>query len=135
MHSLKLITKLIYSTVGTSIGISGDSVLVQVHKPSIQIDCSWFIILATLNSLTSFSCFLYWSFAKHLESANTMFSFIWWVIGFYWISAGGQTLSTQAPQLYWYAPTIKFIIYAKLHIWSSYIWMKIIWWWSCNLSW
>ncbi|KAJ4778591.1 E3 ubiquitin-protein ligase [Rhynchospora pubera] len=41
------------------------------------------------------------SFAKHLESANTMFSFIWWIIGFYWISAGGQTLSTQAPQLYW----------------------------------
>jgi uncharacterized membrane protein len=41
------------------------------------------------------------SFAKHLESANTMFSFIWWIIGFYWVSAGGQTLSTQAPQLYW----------------------------------
>ncbi|KAJ0264800.1 E3 ubiquitin-protein ligase [Hirschfeldia incana] len=39
--------------------------------------------------------------AKHLESANTMFSFIWWVIGFYWVSAGGQTLSSDAPQLYW----------------------------------
>ncbi|XP_048596786.1 E3 ubiquitin-protein ligase At4g11680-like [Brassica napus] len=39
--------------------------------------------------------------AKHLESANTMFSFIWWVIGFYWVSAGGQTLSSDSPQLYW----------------------------------
>ncbi|CAA7018292.1 unnamed protein product [Microthlaspi erraticum] len=39
--------------------------------------------------------------AKHLESANTMFSFVWWIIGFYWISAGGQTLSSDSPQLYW----------------------------------
>ncbi|KAG9155046.1 hypothetical protein Leryth_025095 [Lithospermum erythrorhizon] len=30
--------------------------------------------------------------AKHLESANTMFSFIWWIIGFYWVSAGGFVL-------------------------------------------
>eukprot|EP00262_Sarcandra_glabra_P006185 TRINITY_DN18308_c0_g1_i1.p1 TRINITY_DN18308_c0_g1~~TRINITY_DN18308_c0_g1_i1.p1 ORF type:complete len:379 (-),score=35.52 TRINITY_DN18308_c0_g1_i1:536-1672(-) len=41
------------------------------------------------------------SIAKHLESANTMFSFIWWIIGFYWVSAGGQTLIHDAPQLYW----------------------------------
>ncbi|XP_058104838.1 E3 ubiquitin-protein ligase At1g12760-like [Magnolia sinica] len=41
------------------------------------------------------------SVAKHLESANTMFSFIWWIIGFYWVSAGGQTLTRDAPQLYW----------------------------------
>lgn len=41
------------------------------------------------------------SIAKHLESANTMFSFIWWIIGFYWVSAGGQALSHDAPQLYW----------------------------------
>lgn len=39
--------------------------------------------------------------AKHLESANTMFSFIWWIIGFYWVSSGGQTLIRDAPQLYW----------------------------------
>ncbi|CAL9108756.1 unnamed protein product [Musa textilis] len=38
---------------------------------------------------------------KHLESANTMFSFIWWIIGFYWVSAGGQALTRDAPQLYW----------------------------------
>lgn len=41
------------------------------------------------------------SIAKHLESANTMFSFIWWIIGFYWVSAGGQALTRDAPQLYW----------------------------------
>ncbi|XP_024169721.1 E3 ubiquitin-protein ligase At1g12760 isoform X2 [Rosa chinensis] len=41
------------------------------------------------------------SVAKHLESANTMFSFIWWIIGFYWVSAGGQSLARSSPQLYW----------------------------------
>ncbi|KAF7810186.1 E3 ubiquitin-protein ligase [Senna tora] len=41
------------------------------------------------------------SVAKHLESANTMFSFIWWIIGFYWVSAGSQSLANDSPQLYW----------------------------------
>ncbi|KAI4367912.1 hypothetical protein MLD38_016538 [Melastoma candidum] len=41
------------------------------------------------------------SVAKHLESANTMFSFIWWIVGFYWISAGSQSLANEAPRLYW----------------------------------
>ncbi|KAG1362299.1 E3 ubiquitin-protein ligase [Cocos nucifera] len=41
------------------------------------------------------------SITKHLESANTMFSFVWWIIGFYWVSAGGQVLTRHAPQLYW----------------------------------
>lgn len=41
------------------------------------------------------------SVAKHLESANTMFSFIWWIIGFYWVSAGGQSLAHVSPLLYW----------------------------------
>ncbi|CAJ1928003.1 unnamed protein product [Sphenostylis stenocarpa] len=41
------------------------------------------------------------SVAKHLESANTMFSFVWWIIGFYWVSAGGQDLAQDSPQLYW----------------------------------
>ncbi|KAF3570553.1 hypothetical protein F2Q69_00060761 [Brassica cretica] len=39
--------------------------------------------------------------AKHLESANTMFSFIWWIIGFYWVSAGGQELAQESPRIYW----------------------------------
>lgn len=41
------------------------------------------------------------SYAKRLESANTMFSFVWWIVGFYWITAGGQALVQQAPRLYW----------------------------------
>ncbi|KAK7330630.1 hypothetical protein VNO77_24828 [Canavalia gladiata] len=41
------------------------------------------------------------SMAKHLESANTMFSFIWWVVGFYWVSADSQSLVQDSPQLYW----------------------------------
>ena len=39
--------------------------------------------------------------AKHLESANTMFSFVWWITGFYWVSLGGQALARGSPQLYW----------------------------------
>ncbi|XP_052169854.1 E3 ubiquitin-protein ligase At4g11680-like [Diospyros lotus] len=45
------------------------------------------------------------SVAKHLESANTMFSFIWWIIGFYWVSSNGETLTHDAPQLYWLCMT------------------------------
>ncbi|KAI3741279.1 hypothetical protein L1987_58950 [Smallanthus sonchifolius] len=41
------------------------------------------------------------SVAKHLESVNTMFSFIWWIVGFYWVSSGGRRLTQIAPQLYW----------------------------------
>ncbi|KAH1202113.1 E3 ubiquitin-protein ligase [Glycine max] len=41
------------------------------------------------------------SMAKHLESANTMFSFIWWVVGFYWVSADSEALVQDSPLLYW----------------------------------
>ncbi|CAB4276189.1 unnamed protein product [Prunus armeniaca] len=41
------------------------------------------------------------SVAKHLESANTVFSFIWWILGFYWVTAGGESLIRDSPQLYW----------------------------------
>ncbi|KAE8665829.1 E3 ubiquitin-protein ligase [Hibiscus syriacus] len=43
--------------------------------------------------------------AKSLESANTTFSFLWWIIGFYWITANGQALMHQTPQLYWLCVT------------------------------
>ncbi|KAH7522621.1 E3 ubiquitin-protein ligase At1g63170 isoform X2 [Ziziphus jujuba] len=45
------------------------------------------------------------SVAKHLESANSMFSFIWWVVGFYWVTADGQNLTSDSPQLYWLSIT------------------------------
>ncbi|KAK7340182.1 hypothetical protein VNO77_20878 [Canavalia gladiata] len=41
------------------------------------------------------------SITKHIESANTMLSFIWWVVGFYWVTVGGQSLTRDSPQLYW----------------------------------
>ncbi|CAG7908632.1 unnamed protein product [Brassica rapa] len=41
------------------------------------------------------------SLAKHLESTNAIFSFVWWIIGFYWISAGSEELAQSSPQLYW----------------------------------
>ncbi|THU54064.1 hypothetical protein C4D60_Mb10t21090 [Musa balbisiana] len=39
--------------------------------------------------------------AKYLEFASNMFSCIWWIVGFYCVSAGGQALIRDAPQLYW----------------------------------
>ncbi|CAN1253694.1 E3 ubiquitin-protein ligase At4g11680 [Linum perenne] len=59
-------------------------------------DSSDYVTLAQLQD-DGTSC----SIAKHLESANTMFSFIWWIIGFYWVSAGGQTLAQDSPLIYW----------------------------------
>ncbi|CAL9194719.1 unnamed protein product [Musa hybrid cultivar] len=39
--------------------------------------------------------------AKRCESINTMVSFLWWIIGFYWVVSGGETLLQNAPRLYW----------------------------------
>ncbi|KAI5065261.1 hypothetical protein GOP47_0019956 [Adiantum capillus-veneris] len=39
------------------------------------------------------------SAAKRIESANTSFSFVWWVLGFYWSTTGNQ--SQNAPLLFW----------------------------------
>ncbi|KAJ4827393.1 hypothetical protein Tsubulata_038689 [Turnera subulata] len=41
------------------------------------------------------------SVPKHLESANTMFSVIWWLIGCYWVTNGVQNPTRDSPQLYW----------------------------------
>ncbi|XP_074309324.1 E3 ubiquitin protein ligase RIE1 isoform X2 [Silene latifolia] len=41
------------------------------------------------------------SFAKRCESLNTMASFVWWIIGFYWVVSGGELLLQNAPRLYW----------------------------------
>lgn len=59
------------------------------------VDESGYVTLAQLNDENNSGV------AKHLESANTMFSFVWWIIGFYWVSVGGQALAREAPQLYW----------------------------------
>ncbi|XWS46032.1 hypothetical protein CRYUN_Cryun14cG0030000 [Craigia yunnanensis] len=45
------------------------------------------------------------SVAKSLESANAMFSFLWWIVGFYWITANGQALTRHSPHLYWLCVT------------------------------
>ncbi|CAN1253692.1 E3 ubiquitin-protein ligase At4g11680 [Linum perenne] len=63
-------------------------------------DSSDYVTLAQLQDDGTSSYFVC-SIAKHLESANTMFSFIWWIIGFYWVSAGGQTLAQDSPLIYW----------------------------------
>lgn len=43
------------------------------------------------------------SIVKRLESVNTIASSFWWVIGFYWIVTGGQSLLQDSPRLYWLA--------------------------------
>ncbi|KAF8100946.1 hypothetical protein N665_0213s0011 [Sinapis alba] len=82
-------------------------------KPVVVLDFIWnlaFIAVATVVLVLSsdenpntplrvwtvgygLQCDAYAFFTKHLESANTMFSFIWWIIGFYWVSSGGQELA------------------------------------------
>lgn len=41
------------------------------------------------------------SLAKRLESANTMFSFVWWIVGFWWILSGVGAGFPNAPLLSW----------------------------------
>ncbi|KAL0372758.1 UNVERIFIED_CONTAM: E3 ubiquitin protein ligase RIE1 [Sesamum calycinum] len=40
---------------------------------------------------------------KRCESVNTMVSFLWWIVGFYWVVSGSEILLTSAPRLYWLA--------------------------------
>ncbi|KAK4786533.1 hypothetical protein SAY86_010366 [Trapa natans] len=46
---------------------------------------------------------------KRLESANTIISSIWWVLGFYWLVVGGQALLQESPHLYWL--TVVFLVF------------------------
>ncbi|XP_057759580.1 E3 ubiquitin protein ligase RIE1-like [Arachis stenosperma] len=42
-------------------------------------------------------------FTKRCESFNTGISFLWWIVGFYWVVSGGDILLQDAPRLYWLA--------------------------------
>ncbi|KAG4158809.1 hypothetical protein ERO13_D02G139800v2 [Gossypium hirsutum] len=43
------------------------------------------------------------SITKRCETVNTMASFLWWIVGFYWVVSGGDILLQNAPRLYWLA--------------------------------
>ncbi|XAR72192.1 hypothetical protein NMG60_11018749 [Bertholletia excelsa] len=43
------------------------------------------------------------SVTKRCESVNTIASFLWWIVGFYWVVSGGDILLHNAPRLYWLA--------------------------------
>ncbi|WCJ33620.1 Zinc finger C3HC4 type (RING finger) family protein [Euphorbia peplus] len=43
------------------------------------------------------------SITKRCESVNTMASFLWWIVGFYWVVSGGDMLLQNSPRLYWLA--------------------------------
>jgi len=51
-----------------------------------------------------------------------MFSFVWWIIGFYWVSAGGQELAQDSPQLYWFVLSVSLIpiVHISIIIYSSF---------------
>ncbi|KAG0450441.1 hypothetical protein HPP92_026761 [Vanilla planifolia] len=40
------------------------------------------------------------SLAKLYESLSTMVAFIWWIVGFYWLTSGGEVLAQHSPRLY-----------------------------------
>lgn len=77
----------------------------------------WFEIALYMIFLCYYPCS---SLAKHLESANTMFSFIWWIIGFYRVSVGGQDLARDSPQLYWYLFVLSISQIETLFVIESY---------------
>ncbi|AQK55156.1 E3 ubiquitin protein ligase RIE1 [Zea mays] len=41
------------------------------------------------------------SHASRCETINRLISFLWWIIGFYWLVSGGEVLEYGAPRLYW----------------------------------
>ncbi|XP_027341743.1 E3 ubiquitin protein ligase RIE1 isoform X2 [Abrus precatorius] len=51
---------------------------------------------------TDFDC-LQLRFTKRCASLNSMVSFLWWMVGFYWVVSGGDVLLQDAPRLYWLA--------------------------------
>ncbi|MBA0657102.1 hypothetical protein Goklo_009410 [Gossypium klotzschianum] len=66
-----------------------------ILSPGSRVDSEQYVTLAQLEEDSGSGV------AKHLESTNTMLSFIWWIVGFYWVSIGGQALARTSPQLYW----------------------------------
>nr|KJB52053.1 hypothetical protein B456_008G244300 [Gossypium raimondii] len=68
-----------------------------ILSPGSRVDSEQYVTLAQLEEDSGSGV------AKHLESTNTMLSFIWWIVGFYWVSIGGQALARTSPQLYWLA--------------------------------
>ncbi|KAK1376979.1 RING-type domain-containing protein [Heracleum sosnowskyi] len=64
------------------------------------------------------------SVAKHLDSVDTVLSFIWWIIGFYWIYIGGQNLTRDFPQLFWLC--ITFLVFDALLLWHLLSWHVLL---------
>ncbi|MFS8032958.1 putative transcription factor C2H2 family [Helianthus anomalus] len=43
----------------------------------------------------------FFSYAKKCENIKSMVSFVWWLIGLYWMVCDGEILLYRAPRLYW----------------------------------
>lgn len=60
------------------------------------------------------------SIVKKLESANTIASSFWWVVGFYWIVAGGPSLLQDSPSLYWLT-----VVFLALDVFFMIFWIGV----------
>ncbi|KAF8407589.1 hypothetical protein HHK36_006723 [Tetracentron sinense] len=59
----------------------------------------WFMFPQPVPDLSGDGCI---STIKRCETVNTVVSFLWWIVGFYWVVSGGENLLLNAPRLYWY---------------------------------
>lgn len=64
-------------------------------------------------------CFFIIRMAKSCESLNTVTSFIWWIVGFYWVVSGGDAFLQAAPTLYWYEKNYtNYILFGRWLCWK-----------------
>ncbi|KAK6122424.1 hypothetical protein DH2020_043866 [Rehmannia glutinosa] len=79
-------------------------------KPVVALDIMWnlafvvvsvVMLICTAKEKPSVPIRVWVCGIKRCESVNTMVSFLWWIVGFYWVVAGGEVLLRGAPRLYW----------------------------------
>ncbi|KAE8125102.1 hypothetical protein FH972_019937 [Carpinus fangiana] len=78
----------------------------RVWLSGYSLHCVFHVAFLYLHSLFRFSSardppLSHACIVKRLESINTIISSVWWVLGFYWIVVGGQSLLQDSPRLYW----------------------------------
>ncbi|KAL5556433.1 hypothetical protein UlMin_038669 [Ulmus minor] len=57
---------------------------------------------------------------------NTMASFLWWIVGFYWVFSGGYALLLNAPRLYWEYPILVIQIGWGQNVIRFHLWVLLI---------
>ncbi|KAL5555922.1 hypothetical protein UlMin_038158 [Ulmus minor] len=60
------------------------------------------------------------------DFVNTMASFLWWIVGFYWVISGGYALLLNAPRLYWEYPILVIQIGWGQNVICFHLWVLLI---------